>query len=64
MCELSDVVILTSAGRQYRNWPFSRVCELSDVVILTDPPYYDNICYADISDFSYVWLRLAAPRPR
>ena len=23
----------------------------------TDPPYYDNISYADISDFFYVWLR-------
>lgn len=24
-------------------------------VIVTDPPYYDNIGYADISDFFYVW---------
>ena len=27
-------------------------CRLS-----TDPPYYDNIGYADLSDFFYVWLR-------
>ena len=27
-------------------------------VIVTDPPYYDNIGYADLSDFFYVWLRL------
>ena len=26
-------------------------------VIVTDPPYYDNICYADLSDYFYVWLR-------
>ena len=26
-------------------------------VIITDPPYYDNIGYADLSDFFYVWLR-------
>ncbi len=26
-------------------------------VISTDPPYYDNIDYADLSDFFYVWLR-------
>ena len=26
-------------------------------VIVTDPPYYDNIHYADSSDFFYVWLR-------
>jgi putative DNA methylase len=25
--------------------------------ICTDPPYYDNIAYADLSDFFYVWLR-------
>lgn len=27
--------------------------------ISTDPPYYDNIGYADLSDFFYVWLRKA-----
>ena len=26
-------------------------------IISTDPPYYDNICYADLSDFFYAWLR-------
>jgi putative DNA methylase len=26
-------------------------------VISSDPPYYDNIGYADLSDFFYVWLR-------
>ena len=28
-----------------------------DKIISTDPPYYDNISYADWSDFFYVWLR-------
>ena len=28
-----------------------------EIVIVTDPPYYDNIGYADLSDFFYVWLR-------
>ncbi len=28
-----------------------------DKVISTDPPYYDNIGYADLSDFFYIWLR-------
>ncbi len=27
--------------------------------VLTDPPYYDSVPYADISDFFYVWLRRA-----
>ena len=26
-------------------------------VISTDPPYYDNVGYADLSDFFYVWMR-------
>jgi putative DNA methylase len=25
--------------------------------VITDPPYYDNVPYADISDFFYVWLK-------
>lgn len=29
----------------------------ADKVISSDPPYYDNIGYADLSDFFYVWLR-------
>jgi putative DNA methylase len=28
-------------------------------LISTDPPYYDNVPYADLSDFFYVWLRLS-----
>src|SRR5690606_32998851 len=27
------------------------------IPISTDPPYYDNIGYADLSDFFYIWLR-------
>ena len=30
-----------------------------DKIVSTDPPYYDNIGYADLSDFFYVWLRRA-----
>src|SRR5207237_6749473 len=26
-------------------------------LLITDPPYYDAIPYADLSDFFYVWLR-------
>ena len=34
---------------------------ITDVIHLvsTDPPYYDNVGYADLSDFFYVWLRRA-----
>jgi putative DNA methylase len=31
--------------------------EKQEVLFSSDPPYYDNIGYADLSDFFYVWLR-------
>ncbi|MDN4474638.1 DUF1156 domain-containing protein [Demequina sp. SYSU T00192] len=31
--------------------------DMAGVVISTDPPYYDNVPYADLSDFFYGWLR-------
>ena len=38
----------------------------SNVLVSTDPPYYDNVGYADLSEFFYVWLRrsLAAKYPK
>ena len=33
--------------------------EVGGRIVSTDPPYYDNIGYADLSDFFYVWLRRA-----
>lgn len=32
-------------------------CGLRNLIVSSDPPYYDNICYADISDYFYIWLR-------
>jgi len=32
---------------------------MQDVMISTDPPYYDMIGYADLSDFFYIWMRQA-----
>ena len=32
---------------------------IRDVMVSTDPPYYDNIGYADLSDYFYVWMRQA-----
>lgn len=44
------------------NWGFAIQEDARDVhgsgmLVSTDPPYYDNIGYADLSDFFYVWLR-------
>jgi putative DNA methylase len=33
-----------------------------DKVVSTDPPYYDNVPYADLSDFFYVFATLVVPR--
>lgn len=30
---------------------------LRKIMVSTDPPYYDNIGYADLSDYFYIWLR-------
>ena len=32
-------------------------CGLRNLIVSTDPPYYDNIGYADLSDYFYIWLR-------
>jgi putative DNA methylase len=57
VCDVLDDLVLANtfgsaeqadAGKQ----------ELSNgKIVSTDPPYYDNIGYADLSDFFYVWLR-------
>ncbi len=35
----------------------AQAVNFDDCVVSTDPPYYDNVPYADLSDFFYVWLR-------
>lgn len=45
-------------GRSYQSDAASRPFDQRmRPLISTDPPYYDNIGYADLSDFFYVWLR-------
>ena len=31
--------------------------DINGVMVSTDPPYYDNIGYADLSDYFYIWMR-------
>ena len=47
----------SSVGGAQQRDAQARVEECSGAVLSTDPPYYDNISYADLSDFFYVWLR-------
>jgi putative DNA methylase len=35
------------------------ISQYADSAIVTDPPYYDNVSYAHLADFFYVWLRKA-----
>ncbi len=47
---------ISIAGKAFQH--DAQTQELSrNKLISTDPPYYDNIGYADLSDFFYVWLR-------
>ena len=51
--------------KQFNSLIIGTACQLNAVdqtlshrrFVSTDPPYYDNIGYADLSDFFYVWLR-------
>jgi putative DNA methylase len=74
----SWVVLLDNLMRSFRSplFDFERISRgfakqedatgeiigLSHPVVSTDPPYYDNVPYADLSDFFYVWLRRSIGR--
>lgn len=49
--EFSSVMIHASSGEKEQFPPKSLTA------VITDPPYYDAIAYADISDFFYVWMK-------
>jgi putative DNA methylase len=44
--------VASQVDARQQEWSRSRI-------VSTDPPYYDNVGYADLSDFFYVWLRRA-----
>ena len=44
-------------GFAYQSDATSTDIKKSQYLVSTDPPYYDNVGYADLSDFFYVWLR-------
>ena len=53
----SEPVVTCGPGEQMDALDDSSV----DVVVM-DPPYYDNVMYAELSDFFYVWLKRTAGR--
>jgi putative DNA methylase len=62
-CELIEKVLINlysaQKGKAVVNQMDAAEMLLDDThpLISTDPPYYDNIGYADLSDFFYIWLR-------
>jgi putative DNA methylase len=47
----------TVDARAFQSDAQSGIDTTQQFIISTDPPYYDNISYADLSDYFYVWLR-------
>lgn len=53
-----DLLPANASGRAQQGDAATQEISLNKV-ISSDPPYYDNIGYADLSDFFYVWMRRA-----
>jgi len=63
---LSKSISIVADAIPCESGPLGRVLQLDAMtlddseparIFSTDPPYYDNVPYADLSDFLYVWLR-------
>lgn len=58
VAEIVDALATIPPGQVIRTSATTIPLEgLSQDAVITDPPYYDNISYADLSDFFYVWLK-------
>ena len=53
----SDCPQMRTSGAVHQADASTTIHATDGPIIVTDPPYYDNIDYADLSDFFYVWLR-------
>ena len=54
---VEQLPVLMNAGKVYQADAATTSHAGDGPVIVTDPPYYNNIGYADLSDFFYVWMR-------
>ena len=57
LAKVIDAALPGAAGAARQLDATAAINGLQRPLISTDPPYYDNIGYADLSDFFYVWLR-------
>lgn len=53
-CEAPEAVVFSRDAREELPAQLPK-----EVIVCTDPPYYDNVPYADLSDLFYVWIRRA-----
>ena len=54
---IENLPVPANNGDVYQTDASTTIYATDRPVIVTDPPYYDNIQYAELSDFFYVWLR-------
>jgi putative DNA methylase len=57
LAEVLDKLIPDTVGRASQIDATQLARTVSAPLVSTDPPYYDNVPYADLSDFFYIWLR-------
>lgn len=57
ICRVLETLGSEPVGHVMQHDVTSPINSVSSPVVTSDPPYYDNIDYADLSDFFYLWLR-------
>jgi putative DNA methylase len=57
LCEVLDNLRQLPKGRARQLDATAALDGVDQPIVCTDPPYYDNIAYANLSDYFYVWLR-------
>jgi putative DNA methylase len=57
ICKAIDRLPAQGCAEAFQRDAMSQPLSSRAMIVSTDPPYYDNIGYADLSDFFYVWLR-------
>ena len=57
ICNALAKLPVTGQGSIQQRNALDIIQEVDKPIICTDPPYYDNIQYADLSDYFYIWLR-------
>jgi len=57
VAEVMELCLSNASGAARQKDAMASTDGIAYPLVSTDPPYYDNIGYADLSDFFYIWLR-------